>query len=89
MEEVQRLIEELRKRGWTFAAIADELEVNRETVSRLGGEYLSGDDTKESPGYKRNRGVTHQTPPKEHGVFSIAGYQVISARRLKTWISKF
>ena len=34
MNEVQTQLVELRSRGWTIAAIADELRVHRETVSR-------------------------------------------------------
>ena len=34
MNEAQILIGELRAKGWTIAALADELRVHRETVSR-------------------------------------------------------
>jgi transcriptional regulator with XRE-family HTH domain len=34
MTEVQELIEELQKKGWTLAAIADELEVDDASVYR-------------------------------------------------------
>jgi len=34
MEEILELIEKLQAKGWTLAAIADELEVARYTVDR-------------------------------------------------------
>jgi orotate phosphoribosyltransferase-like protein len=34
MNEVQDLITQLREKGWTVAAIADELQVNYDTVAR-------------------------------------------------------
>ncbi|MDO8750672.1 MAG: helix-turn-helix transcriptional regulator [Dehalococcoidia bacterium] len=34
MEEVQQLLRELERNGWTIAAIADEMGVHRETVAR-------------------------------------------------------
>jgi transcriptional regulator with XRE-family HTH domain len=34
MNEVQELIAELRGKGWTLAAIADELKVDHDTVYR-------------------------------------------------------
>ena len=32
MNDVQKVLVELRGKGWTLAAIADEIEVHRETV---------------------------------------------------------
>ena len=34
MNDVQQQIAELREKGWTIAAIADELDTHRETVAR-------------------------------------------------------
>jgi hypothetical protein len=34
MNDIQELLAELQGKGWTIAAIADELDVHRETVSR-------------------------------------------------------
>ena len=36
MDDVQRILGELRAKGWTFASIADEIEVHRETVVSWG-----------------------------------------------------
>jgi hypothetical protein len=38
MSEIQQMIEELEKRGWTLAAIARELEVSWKTVYRWKDE---------------------------------------------------
>jgi transcriptional regulator with XRE-family HTH domain len=34
MDTIQELLEALRKKGWTIAAISDALGYNRETISR-------------------------------------------------------
>ena len=40
MNDVQTIVGELRNKGWTLAAIADEVGTHRETVSRwLSGQY--------------------------------------------------
>ena len=40
MTDVQEILEELRVKGWSRAAIADEVGAHRETVSRWGsGRY--------------------------------------------------
>ena len=41
LNDTQRIIGQLRAKGWTFAALADELEVHRETVvSWAAGRHL-------------------------------------------------
>jgi phosphoribosylaminoimidazole synthetase len=45
MDDIQRMIEELMGRGWTIAAISDELGVSRDTVSR----WRSGTHPPQSP----------------------------------------
>ena len=34
MNDIQEMLSQLREKGWTWAAIADELDTHRETVSR-------------------------------------------------------
>lgn len=46
MGDVERILGELRAKGWTFAAIADEIEVHRETVVSWGAGRHSPANTK-------------------------------------------
>src|SRR5919106_1486300 len=45
MEEIKKMIEELLARGWTTAALSDELGVSRDTVYR----WRSGRNPPENP----------------------------------------
>jgi AraC-like DNA-binding protein len=45
MEEIKKMIEELLARGWTIAALSDELAVSRDTVYR----WRSGRNPPENP----------------------------------------